>query len=91
VAIYADDGDAYDVHSRFGGAARCREMFCIREVPRIRLLGLRDTVSSFGWAEKDQRADWRSGAGPWPGALAVSVERAVELTPAIDQRVMRIR
>jgi hypothetical protein len=48
-AIYANDGGAYDVHSRFGGAARFREMFCIREVPRIRLLGLWDTVSSFGW------------------------------------------
>lgn len=48
-AIYANDGGGYDVRSRFGGAARFREMFCIREVPRIRLLGLWDTVSSFGW------------------------------------------
>jgi uncharacterized protein (DUF2235 family) len=48
-AIYANEGGAYDVHSRFGGAARFREMFCIPDVPRIRLLGLWDTVSSFGW------------------------------------------
>jgi len=48
-AIYANDGGAYAVQTRFGGAARFREMFCLPEKPRVKLLGLWDTVSSFGW------------------------------------------
>src|SRR2546423_12394324 len=48
-AIYANDGGAYDVHSRFGGAARFRELFCVPSTPPVRLMGLWDTVSSFGW------------------------------------------
>src|SRR4051812_21822286 len=48
-AIYANDGHIYDVESRFGGARRFQELFCIPKRPPIRLLGLWDTVSSFGW------------------------------------------
>ena len=48
-AIYANDGHVYDVKSRFGGAPRFEALFCIERKPTIRLLGLWDTVSSFGW------------------------------------------
>lgn len=48
-AIYANDGGAYDVKTRFGGAPRFHEMFCVPDTPRVKLLGLWDTVSSFGW------------------------------------------
>jgi uncharacterized protein (DUF2235 family) len=48
-AIYANEAQVYTVSHRFGGGNRFHRCFGIVPKPTIHLVGVWDTVSSFGW------------------------------------------
>jgi uncharacterized protein (DUF2235 family) len=48
-SLYGNEARAYQVEARFGGGNRFNLCFGVTPKPRIHLVGVWDTVSSFGW------------------------------------------
>jgi uncharacterized protein (DUF2235 family) len=48
-ALYANEGHVYPVSQRFAGGNRFHRCFGVAPKPPIQLVGVWDTVSSFGW------------------------------------------
>jgi uncharacterized protein (DUF2235 family) len=60
-ALYANDGHVYAVSRRFAGGNRFNRCFGVVPKPSIHLVGVWDTVSSFGWFWDFQTLPYTAG------------------------------